>query len=360
VYNNTKSKTEYTDIRRIGEISRDGVFIYDPEKGVFEYINDAFAKLFDFNKEELKDQPGLIFPLIRSEDSYYLRHRVAELEKDKCISNVEFRIYFKDGSIKHLSCDAYQMTESFWIGFIKDISKEKEHEDYIIDYGAKKDTLLDMMTHNLSGPLNLSQNILRWMQTTYKDKTPGEVSSQLHLIQDNTKQCLEIVNDFLKQEHLESERIYVKKTRFDLLERIIATMDKLVETNKNKKFTLITNLKNLNINTDAVKFFQAIHNLISNAIKFTPDHGLIEVLVEETDSTFIIRVRDNGIGIPLRLQPTLFDRRTVSGRNGLNKEASTGLGLSIVKRLVGLLDGRIWFESEENKGSVFSIELPKD
>lgn len=350
----------YNDIRRIGELSRDGVFIYDPGKGIFEYINDAFAPLFNLNKEELKDQPDLIFPLIRSEDAYYLRHRLSELEKEKTISNVEFRLYFKDASVRHLSCDAYQMTESSWVGFVKDISKEKEHEDYIIDYGAKKDTLLDMMTHNLSGPLHLSQNILRWMQQTYKDKTPGEVSSQLYMIQENTKQCLDIVNDFLKEEHLESERIYVKKTRFDVLDRIIATMDKLVATNKSKKFSLSTNLKNLNINTDSVKFFQIIHNLISNAIKFTPDNGHIEILVEETASTFIVRVRDNGIGIPLRLQPTLFDRRTSSGRDGLNNEISTGLGLSIVKRLVSLLDGRIWFESEENKGSVFSIELPKD
>lgn len=350
----------YTDVRRIGEISKDGVFIYNPDKGTFDYINDAFARLFEIDRQELLQNPSLMFPFIRSEDSFYLRHRLSELEKDKTISNIELRIYFKDASVRHLSCDAYEMEKSWWVGFVKDISKEKEHEDYIIDYGAKKDTLLDMMTHNLSGPLNLSQNILRWMQQTYKDKAPGEVSSQLRLIQDNTKECLEIVNDFLKQEHLESERIYVKKTRFDVLDRIIATMDKLVAMNKNKKFSLVTNLKNLNINTDSVKFFQVIHNLISNAIKFTPDNGQIDVVVEETESTFIVRVRDNGIGIPLRLQPTLFDRRTVSGRGGLNNEKSTGLGLSIVKRLVTLLDGTIWFESEENKGSVFSIELPKD
>jgi two-component system, OmpR family, sensor histidine kinase VicK len=350
----------YNDIRRIGEISRDGVFIYDPVKGSFEYVNDAFARLFELEKEALKEQPGLIFPLIRSEDSFYLRHRLSELERDKTISNIELRVYFKDASVRHLLCDAFEMTESSWVGFVKDVTKEKEHEDYIIDYGAKKDTLLDMMTHNLSGPLNLSQNILRWMQQTYKDKTPGEVSSQLHLIQENTKQCLEIVNDFLKQEHLESERIYVKKTRFDVLDRIIATLDKLVATNKSKKFSLVTNLKNLNINTDGVKFFQVVHNLVSNAIKFTPDNGHIEIVVEETETTFIVRVRDNGIGIPLRLQPSLFDRRTVAGRDGLNNEMSTGLGLSIVKRLVTLLDGRIWFESEENKGSIFSIELPKN
>lgn len=350
----------YNDIRRLGDLSKDGVFIYDPEKGAFRYINEAFASMFQLEKEELQEQPALMFPFIRSEDAFYLRHRLSELEQDKTVNNTELRLYFKDATVRHLTCDAYVMDKSSWVGFVKDVSKEKEHEDYIIDYGARKDTLLDMMTHNLSGPLHLSQNILRWMQENYKDKTPGEIHSQLHMIHENTKQCLDIVNDFLKQEHLESERVYVKKTRFDVLDRIVATLDKLITTNKQKKFMLVTNLKNLNICTDSVKFFQVIHNLVSNAIKFTTDNGEIRIIVEETESTFIVRVRDNGIGIPLRLQPTLFDRRTTSSRNGLNNEMSTGLGLSIVKRLVTLLSGRIWFESDEKKGSTFSIELPKD
>ena len=350
----------YNDIRRLGDLSKDGVFIYDPGKGAFRYINEAFANMFQLDKKALQEQPKLMFPLIRSEDAFYLRHRLSELEQDKTINNTELRLYFEDTSVRHLSCDAYIMDESSWVGFVKDISKEKEHEDYIIDYGAKKDTLLDMMTHNLSGPLHLSQNILRWMQEHYKDKTPGEIHSQLHIIHENTKQCLDIVNDFLKQEHLESERVYVKKSRFDVLDRIVATLDKLIATNKSKKFTLSTNLKNLNICTDSVKFFQIIHNLVSNAIKFTPDNGEINIVVEETDATFIVRIKDNGIGIPLRLQPTLFDRKTSSSRDGLNNEMSTGIGLSIVKRLVSLLDGKIWFESEENKGTTFSVEFPKD
>lgn len=145
-----------------------------------------------------------------------------------------------------------------------------------------------------------------------------------------------------------------------MIERITATLDKLIATNKSKKFQLITKLENLNINTDSVKFFQIIHNLVSNAIKFTSEHGQIDILVEETNNTFIVRVRDNGIGIPTVLHPSLFDKRTSSARKGLNNESSSGLGLSIVKALVELLDGKVFFESKENGGSVFSIELPKD
>ncbi|MGN6439851.1 MAG: sensor histidine kinase [Agriterribacter sp.] len=351
----------YTDIKRIGALSEDGVFIYNVTSSKFIYINDAFARIFNMTEEALLEQPKLMLPLIRSEDAHYVKQCFSDLLQNNFIRLTEFRLQFADGTFRHLLCDAYLLEDrNTIIGFLKDITKEKEHEDYIVNYGAKKDTLLDMMTHNLSGPLLLSKNILDWIQQTYKDKTPGEISAQLRLIQETTQQCLDIVNDFLKEEHLESETIYIKKTRFDVLERIVATLDKLIATNKTKRFRLITELKNVNINTDSVKFFQIIHNLVSNAIKFTPDNGEIDIIIEEKQSSFVFRVRDNGIGIPDDLHQGLFDKRTKSGRNGLNNELSTGLGLSIVKNLTELLGGRVWFESQEKKGSVFSIELPKE
>lgn len=349
------------DIKRIGELSEDGVFIYDLQNRSFEYINEAFADFFSIQKEELMLHPELMLPLIRSEDNYYLRHRMSELQKNHALTNTELRLHFDNATVKHLSCDAYILDHSARVvGFVKDFTQDKEHEDYIINYGAKKDTLLDMITHNLSGPLHLSENILSWIQQTYADKTPEDIGTHLHLIRENTRHCLDIVNDFLKQEHLESEKIYVKKTRFNVLERIIATLDKLIATNPNKRFQLITSLDNLHISTDSVKFFQIIHNLVSNAIKFTPEYGQIDILVEETKSTFVVRVRDNGIGIPVKLQNSLFERRTVARRAGLKNETSSGLGLSIVKILTDLLGGKVWFETKENKGSVFSVEFPKD
>jgi two-component system, OmpR family, sensor histidine kinase VicK len=350
----------HNDIRRIGDLSKDGVFIYDINAGRFSYVNETFAETFNTTADQLKEQPKLVLPFIRTEDADYLRHRFTDLVRDHSIINAEFRLHLSDGRIRHLCCDAYLLNDSLTAGFVKDVTKEKEHEDYIINYGAKKDTLLDMMTHNLSGPLYLSKHILHWIQSTYKGNTPIEISTELKMIQSNTQECIDIIDDFLKAEHMESERIYVKKTRFDVLERIAATLEKIIVTNKNKRFRLITDLKNLNISTDSVKFFQIIHNLISNSIKFTPDNGEIDIIVEEKETSFVISVRDNGIGIPSSMHETLFSKNTPAGREGLNKEKSSGLGLHIVRMLAGLLNGKVSFKSEENKGSTFSIELPKE
>lgn len=348
-------------ISHLGELSRDGVFIYDLEQKKFDYVNKALAEIFEVTPELILDQPKVLLPFVRSEDSVHMNNRYHDLLKDKVITNAEFALHLSDGRVKFLCLDAFVLDkENYITGFLRDITRSREHEDYIINYGAKKDTLLDMMAHNLYGPLALSQNILTWMQKTYKDNVPAEIFSQLQLIESNTQECLDIINDFLREEHMESEHIFVKKTRFDLLDRIAVTLEKLMATNKNKKFKLVTNLKNLHITTDSVKFFQIIHNLLSNAIKFTPEHGLIEIIVEEQENSFIIRVKDNGIGIPTEMQPLLFEKNTRASRKGLNREFSSGMGLYIVKKLVALLDGKVYFESEENKGSTFSVEFPKE
>ena len=350
----------HTDIARIGDLSTDAVFIYDIRSRRFTYLNNACEKILGIANDELKERPQQLLALIESEDSFYLGRCYAELIDKQFVGATEFRVKIPGEGIKHLSCSAYLLgDETVIVGFVQDITLDRQHADYIINYGAKKDTLLDMMTHNLSGPLALSNDIINWMSEHSRDRIPQEIWTQINLIKANTQECLDIVNDFLKREHLESEHIYVKKSRFDVLSRIIETLDKLIETNKNKKFRLITKLENLNINTDSVKFFQVIHNLVSNAIKFTPDNGEIDIVVEETETTFIIRVRDNGIGIPKEMHPVLFNKRTTAKRDGLKNESSNGLGLSIVKNLTDLLGGNVSFSSQAKKGSEFSIELPK-
>jgi two-component system sensor histidine kinase VicK len=104
---------------------------------------------------------------------------------------------------------------------------------------------------------------------------------------------------------------------------------------------------------------QVINNLISNAIKFTPDGGRIELAVAQEPGRVLISVADDGIGIPEALQPVLFERFTPARRSGLRGEKTTGLGMSIIKTIVGLHEGRIICQSTENEGSTFTIELPR-
>jgi two-component system sensor histidine kinase VicK len=357
-----KNKTSrFRDIERIGALSDDGVFIYNVPEKKFLYFNKTFSRLFNQKSKSLKENASLVTRFLKVEDTYYLRKRFEELMKTGSFTSTEFRLQFNEHTLRHICCDVYALEHrKTLVGFVKDITNAKEHEDFIINTGARKDTLLDMITHNLAGPLNLSKNLLESVKKNYTEKKKPEIDTDIKILLETTEHCIEIVNDFLREEHTESAHIYVKKSRFDLIEKIKATLEKLKITNPDKKFRLVTKLENLNISTDSVKFFQIIHNLLSNALKFTPENGRIDIIVVEHKKFFTISIKDNGIGIPAKLHPLLFYRRNGSRRPGLKGEKSSGLGLSIARRLIELIDGHIWFKSTENKGSVFYIRLPKE
>ncbi len=355
------SNHDYSDLKRIGRLSKDGVFIYNANTHSFLYVNSSFADIFMEPGDAILSVSGLVLKFIKTEDKHYLAARYNELLQNGCINNTEFRLELPDGKIKHVCCDAYIMDNGDTIaGFVKDYTKTKEHEDFMINYGARKDTLLDMISYNLSGPLNMSRNIIEWTKKVVDDNRTFNVTSQLELLMENTQNSIDVVNEFLREEHQVSARTHVRKTRFDIIERIQATLDKLVEINKDKNFRLISDLTNLNINSDSVKFFQVIHNLLSNAIKFTRADGHIDIKVEEGEADFTISISDDGIGIPEKMHRYIFLQRTLASREGLNGEKSNGLGLYIAKQLVEIIGGTLWFESRENEGSRFFVKLPKD
>ncbi|MET1054266.1 MAG: ATP-binding protein, partial [Pedobacter sp.] len=87
--------------------------------------------------------------------------------------------------------------------------------------------------------------------------------------------------------------------------------------------------------------------------------GHIHLDIRDTDTHVSLSIADDGIGIPKQYHATLFDKFTDAGRTGLNGQRSTGLGMYIIKSIVEWHGGKIWFESEENQGTTFYIELPK-
>ena len=353
--------SRFRDIERIGSLSDDGVFIFSVPDKKFLYFNKAFARIFNQKSKGLLENASLVTRFLKTEDIFYLRKRYEELMKTGSFTSTEFRLQFDEQAPRHICCDVYALEHrKTLVGFVKDVTNAKEHEDFIINTGARKDTLLDMITHNLAGPLNLSKNLLELVKKSYTEKNKQDLGTDIKILLETTEHCIEIVNDFLREEHSESAHIYVKKSRFDLIEKIKATLEKLKITNPDKKFRLVTKLENLNISTDSVKFFQIIHNILSNAIKFTPENGQIDIVVAEHKKSFTISIKDNGIGIPEKFHPLLFYRRSELRRPGLKGEKSSGLGLSIARRLIELIDGQIWFKSTENKGSEFYIRLPKE
>lgn len=351
----------FPTIQEIGDLSSEGVIIYCLVDRRVIYANAPAVRLTGLTENSTQSSIDDLLQFIIPEDRKYLKNRYSQVNTSTATIEVEFRIRKKAAEEMYICCNAYLISnKSCVVVNVRDISKPKQHENYLVEFGTKKNTLLDFLSHHTSGALSLMQHLTVQAEKSLETSDPQNLKKYLSLLHDNTKHCIAIIDELMKDEHVESPNIFVKKSRIDLVEKISFIYKELLQSYKNRNFSFTSSSRFIYINTDEVKILQVVNNLISNAIKFTPVTKPISVEVLEKKTAVVIRVSDEGIGIPENLKQFIFHRQSIAGRIGLNGEKSHGMGLSICKSLIQLTNGNIWFESEEGKGSSFYVSLPKD
>jgi two-component system sensor histidine kinase VicK len=220
---------------------------------------------------------------------------------------------------------------------------------------AKKDSMLEILSHDLRGPIGIVQNLASLIEKKLPKLRNKAVHEWIGIIQTICERNIALIRDLVHQEFLESAEVEISKERLDLVWEINRAIEyyRISQENLNKVLVFSASQERIFAKIDSIKFMQVINNPVSNAIKFSRDNGLIQVHVEKKENTIVVSVSDNGIGIPKEMQPYVFDKFTRARRPGLKGEESVGLGMSIIKTIVDMHDGKISLESEENKGTPF-------
>jgi signal transduction histidine kinase len=177
---------------------------------------------------------------------------------------------------------------------------------------------------------------------------------------------IKIIANLVDLNALEEDKLLLKNISFNVDELIFNSIEYFNVTAKEKKISLAfkEDKQDLKIVADPNIVRQIIDNLISNAIKFSPFDSSVRIKSYKVDSTEAgrdyvrIEVSDNGQGIKAEEMDMLFQKFAKLSSKPTGGESSSGLGLSIVKSLLDKIDGRVWCESVENKGSTFIVELP--
>ncbi|SDZ80615.1 PAS domain-containing sensor histidine kinase [Pedobacter hartonius] len=341
--------------------SNDLFFIFNLQESKFTYMNAACLSFFGPDSIDIdKDQ---ILEAIHADDRGYLLSKINDCIHGEQVADLECRITpIKDQlwlRIKaYLICEE---EEQLIIGQAEDISVYKENMENLNNHNIKKNTILTVITHDLAGPIGTIQNLSDLLSRETSEYTNPKVNQYIDLISKISKSSIRLIRDFIDREFRESADLRLMKTRVELVEKTrLAAEDFLaMQIQLRTNFSWTSNKSNIYIDLDEDKFMQVINNLISNALKFTRDGGNIHLDIRDTGTHVVLSLGDDGIGIPKKYQATLFDKFTDAGRTGLNGEHSTGLGMYIIKSIVEWHGGKIWFETEENKGTTFYIELPK-
>lgn len=180
----------------------------------------------------------------------------------------------------------------------------------------------------------------------------------LEMTQTASLHALDILSELLFIERRESEQMGVELT--DLNDFIRECLEDLTGILSHKRIELVCELpkEEFLYPIDRLQLKRTIHNIASNAVKFSNPGSKIHVASLISGKHFTLKISDRGIGIPLNKQPHVFDKFTHASRSGTGGEKSTGLGLYFAKTCIERLKGKIWFESTEGEGTTFFIEFP--
>jgi len=339
-----------------------GIVINDREGRLIE-SNAAYLRICGYSSEELK---GTKFSdYTHPDDRATNRQFFAQLGSDKRQSyEMEKRYIRKDGDIVWVHIIASQLSEEANIGIIEDITvRRQEAAELRVAMKAAeaanraKSEFLANMSHEIRTPMN---GVMGMVELTLDTDLTPEQSEYLKLAKSSAEALLRVIDDILDFSKIESGKLEFETIDFCLRDCLGDALDPLGMRAEQKGLELACRidaaLPEL-LAGDPGRLRQVVTNLVGNAIKFT-QRGEIVVQAEQQESNaedvvLHFSIKDTGIGIPRERQELIFAPFEQVDGSVTRKYGGTGLGLAISTRLIALMNGRIWVESEAGQGSTF-------
>ena len=240
--------------------------------------------------------------------------------------------------------------------------ERKLHIDQLQELNAEKDRLMGIVSHDLRSPLSGIVGLSELMREA-QDPLDAEFIRQMsEVIYSTSSHLINLVNDLLdiaKIESGEQHKLQLSTIPISEVFTSVKTIFFQLAKQKHINFVLEQVDDSLTLDCDVAKLKQIFNNLVSNAIKFTPESGSVYLKHSQSNEFNIFKVQDTGIGISSENLPKLYEKFGDHQRLGTDGEKGTGLGMPIVKSFVDLHGGTIEIESEVGKGTTFVISLPK-
>ncbi|EJL71618.1 PAS domain-containing sensor histidine kinase [Chryseobacterium populi] len=389
-------------LQAIIETAIDGIITID-DTGIIASLNPSALKIFGYKEEELigKNISVLMPEPDRSRHDSYLLNYQNTGEKKIIGKGREVKGLRKNGTQFpfRLAVSEVQFQERIiYTGFIHDLSKEKEAEEFLKNYTLELEELVEnrtkslkkmlreleeakeeanvslekekelnrmksrfvsMASHEFRTPLSSMQLSVILIEKYLQVSDSLQIVKHLHKIKTAIGSLNGILNDFLSLEKLEAGIVHPNHCLFDVIkfsEELTEEMQLITKEDQIIIYQHTGSESEINLDQNLLK--NCLMNLMSNAIKYSGEHTLIEFSTEIKENQYIFSVKDNGIGIPEDDHSALFQPFFRAHNTG--NIPGTGLGLNIVQRYVGLMDGKIHFESIFGKGTEFTLSFPKN
>ncbi len=326
------------------------------ENGIIQSFNSSAEKTFICKRDDIEGKPltVLFSNAEKSEGAQSFLNKLVSIESR---TSIELEALSADGEVipAEVSATRFDSAEGVrYLATIKDISERFRLEQLRRDFYA-------MVSHDIRTPLSSINGILQLVQRGRYGEIPDEVDDKLATAEKNVDKLLELVSKLLEIEKLESGNMELSIANVALSEIIAQSVESTAQFAEAHKVELETKNTDLSVKADSLYIGNVLTNLISNAIKFSPENMKVVIETKDLGDIVEVAVSDKGPGVPERMQTQIFEKYR-QAKSTRDRARGFGLGLAICKSIVELHGGTIGVESKEggeNPGSRFWFRLPK-
>jgi len=233
--------------------------------------------------------------------------------------------------------------------------------DELKENDETKSEFISTASHELRTPLTVINSYIEMFEEGMLGELTDTQREKIQIIRSQTDHMIRLVEDMLDTSRLESRKLKIHKSSIKIEEIAMKVLEELSRLAglKEQTVSLATEGNLSEIEGDERRIKQVFNNLLTNAIKYTPNKGKINVLIKGEPGQVRVLISDDGIGIAKKDQDKIFQKFFTGGSSLTRESGRMGLGLAIAKGIVEAHDGSIWVESEIGKGSTFVFTLPK-
>lgn len=344
-------------VASIVETVIDGIITID-SRGTVQSFNSAAERLFGYTSIEVigKNVKLLMPPAYAAEHDGYLTHYRETREPRVIGIGREVVGQRKNGSVFPMDLAVSEMRQpgqTLFVGIVRDITERKRVEQMKVEF-------VSTVSHELRTPLTSVSGALGLVCGGALGPVSERAKTMLDIAYKNSQRLTHLINDLLDMEKLAAGKMRFDLETVELMPLIEQSIESIRAYSQQYQVNLVIDrrIDGIKVRVDGGRLQQVLSNFLSNAAKFSPQGGQVEVQVYQKDSLVRVAVQDHGPGIPDEFVGRIFQKFSQADSSDTRQKGGTGLGLAISKELIEHMHGCIGFSSEPGQGACFYFDLP--